>query len=1170
RMRRQEAGFKIATSSTGFVRLSFPALRDAGLDGPVPFGELVLSEAWFVEDHPENPLQEEVIPFLAEDGDGDGELEPGDALVFFAQDRWDRFDQAPRDRRYGREHVYWLRRIAGGDPGAQMDEQESWHGWTGMTNPGTVRLAQTAERDSIYTKPVTRAEETGWSPAEGTLAIESTHLFWTDPGPGEKWAFFSIPDGSQLVEVRVEMQGAFRVSSPNPHTPNLYLSNQPLGAEPWWPFPGNPYVISGKNGLTITVDSDQLAGFESVSEPDSMAVVVDLPVSGYGACLNRIHLTYDRPYRASLGHFRFHTGGLSGQQEFLIEDFDSSDILAFEVTDSLGPAHLPLVPEQIEGGAGGFDVRLQLELGDGADVRTFVLVERDRIADLPAHAVRLREPADLAAGGSHDYVAVFYDGFAEALEPLLVHRESQGHEVLRAPAEDVYDVFNGGRKSPVAIRNFLRYLFRQRVEAPAYLLLVGDASDDYAGADEDSDFNYLPTVTLPSNAHDQELRELVAHDSWFVDNVAGSGEELDFYPDMHIGRLPAGSESELAIMVSKIIRYEDTDDETPWRNRGIFLADDFYSERVSGYGYQSSELVFERGSRELIRYIYEDAGLADFEADSFFLALHLDSLRTLGRCWKDTAGVPYDPCSPQLADQPCLFNEDGRVTNCCCPEYELSRDQGDAGGRPGPLALELIESLNRGGLFWNVESHANARLITHEYVFQNAPRVREDVLRIQNRNRPFIFFGFGCHLAEFSAHDEGNFRKKDCISEWLLFHGSQDVSLGAVSAFASTAYEWLHLNDILHQTIFQAFFVDPPEVEGESAWILGDVLTRGKVTLLGDSPSGSEAGQVLTYTHLGDPALKVDIAPPRLAVEVEGDPVEEGVALVAPDPSDSLRVAVRVRDEVAVGELAVEDRGGPLPPEQITIEQEPGEDRSYRARFDLELQADDYSVVLRTQDRMGRERSFLMMVELDAQFFQLTEDGDELPLQADDLVSGASHIVVYVGAPVYLGEDELTAFVDEEPWDGELVLLDDGVDGEARRWKYVSPQVGLLDDGRHAFRLEIGEGERSIDFFTSPPGELRLTRLFNFPNPFDESTAFHYWLTDFGARARIRIYTLRGQLIRTFDNLPAAINENISPVWDGRDADGDPVANGVYFYKFEVWDQSGEKIERIERLARTQ
>ncbi|MDP3024833.1 MAG: FlgD immunoglobulin-like domain containing protein, partial [candidate division Zixibacteria bacterium] len=45
-----------------------------------------------------------------------------------------------------------------------------------------------------------------------------------------------------------------------------------------------------------------------------------------------------------------------------------------------------------------------------------------------------------------------------------------------------------------------------------------------------------------------------------------------------------------------------------------------------------------------------------------------------------------------------------------------------------------------------------------------------------------------------------------------------------------------------------------------------------------------------------------------------------------------------------------------------------------------------------------------------------------------------------------------------------------------------------------------------------------------------------------------KIFTLSGRLIRTMSGTGSA-GFNSGVVWDGRDQDGDKVANGVYIYK---------------------
>ncbi len=80
---------------------------------------------------------------------------------------------------------------------------------------------------------------------------------------------------------------------------------------------------------------------------------------------------------------------------------------------------------------------------------------------------------------------------------------------------------------------------------------------------------------------------------------------------------------------------------------------------------------------------------------------------------------------------------------------------------------------------------------------------------------------------------------------------------------------------------------------------------------------------------------------------------------------------------------------------------------------------------------------------------------------------------------------------------------------------------------------------------------IRLERVANHPNPFAERTSIIYNLNQVAENVRISIYTVGGRLIKTFRD--ASRNANYNAVeWDGRDDQGDTVANGLYLYVIEV------------------
>ena len=91
-------------------------------------------------------------------------------------------------------------------------------------------------------------------------------------------------------------------------------------------------------------------------------------------------------------------------------------------------------------------------------------------------------------------------------------------------------------------------------------------------------------------------------------------------------------------------------------------------------------------------------------------------------------------------------------------------------------------------------------------------------------------------------------------------------------------------------------------------------------------------------------------------------------------------------------------------------------------------------------------------------------------------------------------------------------------------------------------------------------GTVKYTTLLqNYPNPFNPETWIPYVLAE-GAYVTVRIYSLNGELIRTFDIGTQPSGIYVSPeravYWDGKDNTGQPVASGVYFYQLSAGDFS--------------
>ena len=123
-------------------------------------------------------------------------------------------------------------------------------------------------------------------------------------------------------------------------------------------------------------------------------------------------------------------------------------------------------------------------------------------------------------------------------------------------------------------------------------------------------------------------------------------------------------------------------------------------------------------------------------------------------------------------------------------------------------------------------------------------------------------------------------------------------------------------------------------------------------------------------------------------------------------------------------------------------------------------------------------------------------------------------------------------------------------------------QVGASDTSHNSAYLSPPEAE-PMRFRVDE--EVRVEDVMNAPNPFSDSTVFSYSLTQPADKVTIKIYTVKGRLVRILEqDLPKwQYNEEF---WDGRDEDGNKLANGAYLYKFIV-THIDKKIEKVGTLA---
>ncbi len=112
----------------------------------------------------------------------------------------------------------------------------------------------------------------------------------------------------------------------------------------------------------------------------------------------------------------------------------------------------------------------------------------------------------------------------------------------------------------------------------------------------------------------------------------------------------------------------------------------------------------------------------------------------------------------------------------------------------------------------------------------------------------------------------------------------------------------------------------------------------------------------------------------------------------------------------------------------------------------------------------------------------------------------------------------------------------------------------VLEPGEYRIRLQAQDANGNVsdtEQTGTVAGEFEIANIANFPNPFTpgSGTHFAYYLTESADEVSVKIYTITGRRIAAIDTLDASVSYNEFH-YDGYDNDGEPLANGVYLYKF--------------------
>ncbi|MBV7335796.1 hypothetical protein KFU94_47670 [Chloroflexi bacterium TSY] len=341
--------------------------------------------------------------------------------------------------------------------------------------------------------------------------------------------------------MRVELHGYTGLK----HHSRIYLNEHEIDDLAWW----------GQKPFTHVVNV--LPQFLRNGENVLRVETVDTGAAVDQILVNWVELDYWDTYTAEDSQLWFRSE-IAGIGQFEIAGLSDQNVMLLDITDVRRPTRItnPAVVDQ----GGRYAVRFEVSTQPG---RRYYVTTLSR-AKSPA-ALLLDQPSRWrAATHGADYIIITSQEFYRSALVLAEHRQASGLRVATIIVDDLYDEFTHGLFSPRAIRRFLQYTYENwQTPAPTYVLLFGDANQDYKDNFKTGAVNYVPSYNMDSSLFGE-----VSSDNWFV---AVNGD--DQLPDMFIGRLVAQNQAEAQVMVEKIIQYEQNPASDGWERNVLHVAD---------------------------------------------------------------------------------------------------------------------------------------------------------------------------------------------------------------------------------------------------------------------------------------------------------------------------------------------------------------------------------------------------------------------------------------------------------------------------------------------------------------------------------------------------------------------------------------------------------------------
>lgn len=827
--------------------------------------------------------------------------------------------------------------------------------------------------------------------------------------------------------------------------------------------------------------------------------------------LDYFEIKYDKELKAYDDNLIFFSNDTSSTIEYDLSGFTSTNIRVFDVSD---PSEVKIITNPIM--QSGSEFRFQSTEVSG-NVSKYFAVGSDKFktpvnpAEVPNQNLR-----GYTDGGK--LIIIYHKSLKDEALRLKNHRENNAKLKVSTVAVDIneiYNEFSGGLLDAVAVRDYIKFAYDNWNIKPEYVLLFGDGTYDYKNTEKNGD-NLIPAYeTLES------LNEL---SSYPMDDFFARVDGNDSRVDIAIGRLTVSSPLEARIAVDKIIDYETTHEKGIWRNLITLVADDNMTTAGPEGNWHTPQ------SEALANNIIPES----FDINKIYLAAYPTVLTALGR----TKPGVYD---------------------------------------------EIINSVNRGTLIMNYVGHGSPELWAHERVF-----VKSSSIPLMKNSKYFFLTAATC--------DFGYYDIPGLQSSTEVLNAKE--SSGSIGVFTSARPVYSFENAALNEAFFSSLLRTPRDTLNLSIAV-GKAYMKAKLIGSGNLINDEK------FHLFCDPSLRLNI--PQYPASIDSINRQNLSVDVQIKALSNTRINGVVKKSSLItwddfngeGTLTVFDSKRQVKLDPLSTINTPfymtvqggiifrGRISINNGRFesnfvvpkDISYENANGKILMYFASQQEDGLGYTTKIKIGGTDSSTVNDGtgpeieiyfDDATLENTTLVNSNSLLVVKLSDETGINTTgtgvghKLEGILNEkfnEPIDFTNFFTGDlDAGGKTGSIRY---QFNKLEPGDYQMQVKawdvFNNPSSEIIYFTVVPGnDLFISDVYNYPNPFTSNTTFTFQKNNVNSPVDvdIRIYSVAGRLIR---NLEAKnqIDNFIKVDWDGRDQDGNQIANGTYLYKLIVKSTDG-------------